>query len=61
LLGLVLCVFAGWVWKRDQILAELKLGNEQAEQSLFWKIWPWYVRFDCLVVIAIMFYRSMVA
>ncbi|MFT5837815.1 MAG: NSS family neurotransmitter:Na+ symporter [Flavobacteriales bacterium] len=58
LLGLVLCVFAGWVWKRDQILAELKQGNEQIEQSLFWKIWPWYVRFVCPVVIAVMFYRS---
>lgn len=61
LLGLVLCIFAGWVWKRDQILAELKQGNEQAENSVFWKIWPWYVRFVCPVVIAIMFYRSIVA
>jgi NSS family neurotransmitter:Na+ symporter len=60
LLGLVLCVFAGWVWKRDQILAELKHGDEQAESSIFWKIWPWYVRFVCPVVIAIMFYRSIV-
>lgn len=58
LLGLVLCVFAGWVWKRDSILAELKAGNEQAEHSLFWKIWPWYVRFVCPVIIGLMFYRS---
>jgi NSS family neurotransmitter:Na+ symporter len=58
LLGLVLCIFAGWVWKRDQILEELKQGNEQVERGLFWKIWPWYVRFVCPVVIALMFYRS---
>jgi NSS family neurotransmitter:Na+ symporter len=58
LLGLALCVFAGWVWKRDQILTELKHGDEQADKSLFWRIWPWYVRFVCPVVIAIMFYRS---
>ena len=58
LLGLVLCIFGGWVWKRDQILAELKQGNEQAEHSVFWKVWPWYVRFVCPLVIAIMFYRS---
>ena len=58
LLGLVLCIFAGWVWKRDSILAELKAGNEQAEHSLFWKIWPWYVRFVCPVIIGLMFYRS---
>ncbi len=58
LLGLVLCIFAGWVWRKDNILAELKEGNAQAENTLFWKIWPWYVRFVCPVVIAFMFYRS---
>ncbi|GAC14814.1 sodium-dependent transporter [Aliiglaciecola lipolytica] len=61
LLGLALCVFAGWVWRRDSILAELKLGYEGAEHSLFWKIWPWYVKFVCPVVIFIMFYRSVTA
>ncbi|MBQ4831162.1 sodium-dependent transporter [Alteromonas sp. MMG017] len=58
LLGLALCIFAGWVWRRDAILAELKEGDANAEQSLFWKIWPWYVRFVCPVIIALMFYRS---
>jgi NSS family neurotransmitter:Na+ symporter len=58
LLGLTLCIFAGWVWRRDAILAELKEGNENAEHGLFWKIWPWYVRFVCPVIIALMFYRS---
>ncbi|MFT2090836.1 sodium-dependent transporter [Paraglaciecola sp. 2405UD69-4] len=60
LLGLVLCIFAGWVWKRDQILTEIKQGNEQAEQSIFWKVWPWYVRFVCPVVIVVMYYLSIV-
>ena len=60
LLGLVLCIFAGWIWRRNEILAELKQGDENAEQSLFWKIWPWYVKFVCPVVIAAMFYRSVI-
>lgn len=60
LLGLALCIFAGWVWKRDNILQELKQGDENAEQSLFWKIWPWYVRFVCPLIIILMFYRSLV-
>ncbi len=60
LLGLVLCIFAGWVWRRDNILTELKAGNPDAEHGIFWKIWPWYVRFVCPVVIALMFYRSIV-
>lgn len=58
LLGLALCIFAGWVWRRDAILAELKHGNENVEHGLFWKVWPWYVRFVCPVIIALMFYRS---
>ncbi len=60
LLGLALCIFAGWVWKRDEILNELKEGNENVEHGLFWKIWPWYVKFVCPIVIAIMFYRSVI-
>ncbi|MDO6710513.1 sodium-dependent transporter [Aliiglaciecola sp. 2_MG-2023] len=58
LLGLALCIFAGWVWRRDHILTELRKGDEEVEHSLFWKIWPWYVKFICPVVIFIMFYRS---
>ncbi|GAA0851995.1 sodium-dependent transporter [Aliiglaciecola litoralis] len=58
LLGLALCIFVGWVWKRDSILAELKQGNEGAQHSLFWKIWPWYLKFVCPVVIVLMFYLS---
>lgn len=58
ILGLVLCIFAGWLWNRNQILEELKEGAENAEHSLFWKIWPWYIKFFCPVIILIMFYRS---
>lgn len=58
LLGLMLCVFAGWIWRRNVILQELKNGNELAEYSWFWRIWPWYVKFVCPVIIALMFYRS---
>jgi len=61
LLGFVLCLFAGWVWNRNEILSELKQGQEGAEQGLFWKIWPWYIKFICPVVIAFMFFRSLTA
>ncbi|GGD52379.1 sodium-dependent transporter [Lacimicrobium alkaliphilum] len=58
LLGLMLCIFAGWVWNRNEILKELRHSDEQAAQGMFWKIWPWYVRFVCPVIIILMFYRS---
>lgn len=58
LLGLTLCIFTGWVWKRNEILQELRKGNDQCEQTLFWKIWPWYVKFVCPVIILLICYRS---
>jgi len=51
LLGLLFVVFAGWIWNRNSILEELRQGNEGVEHSLFWKIWPFYVRFVCPVII----------
>lgn len=58
LLGLVLSIYAGWVWKRNEILQELKNGNEAAEHSFFWRVWPWYIKFVCPVIIVVMFVRS---
>ncbi|GLR70136.1 sodium-dependent transporter [Agaribacter marinus] len=58
LLGLILCIFAGWIWNRNEILEELKHGDEHADKTLFWKIWPWYVKIFCPAFIAINFYFS---
>lgn len=59
LLGFALCIFVGWVWHRDKKLEELKKGCDHIESSIFWKIWPWYVRFVCPVIIIIVFIRSL--
>jgi len=59
LLGFMLCVFAGWVWHRNAKLAALKKGFDDVEQSLFWKIWPWYVKFVCPVIILLTFITSL--
>jgi neurotransmitter:Na+ symporter, NSS family len=55
LLGLMLCIFAGWVWHRKQLLAEIKQGFDGAEHSLFMKIWPSYVRYVCPLAILAVF------
>jgi neurotransmitter:Na+ symporter, NSS family len=60
LLGLMLCLFAGWIWHRHQLLMEIKAGFEQAEQSLFWKIWPLYVRYICPLAIAGVFAQKVI-
>lgn len=58
LLGVALCIFAGWIWRRDQLLAELREGHPGIEHTLFWKIWPWYVRIVCPLLILAAFVQS---
>ena len=49
--SLLFCLFAGWLIHRHQKLQEIKLGWPEVEHSLFWKIWPWYIKFVCPVLI----------
>jgi NSS family neurotransmitter:Na+ symporter len=58
-LGFMFCIYAGWVWHRDTLLQELRKGNPDVEQGLFWKIWPWYVKLVCPVIILGIFAQSL--
>ncbi len=58
LVGLMMCVYAGWVLQRNSLLQELKKSNENAEHGLFWKIWPGYVRVICPAAILIVFLQK---
>lgn len=59
IIAMLCCVFVGWIWHRNELLDELKQGNEKVEHSLFWKIWPWYTKFVCPVAIATVFIHSL--
>lgn len=59
LLGFMFCIYAGWVWNRNSILQELRKGNPEVEQGLFWKVWPWYVKFVCPLIILTIFLQSL--
>lgn len=56
IIALLITLIAGWVWNRNQILSELKQGCPEIEQGLFWKIWPWYVRLVCPVLMLMVFF-----
>ena len=58
LLGFMFCIYAGWIWHRNGVLKELRKGSENIENTVFWKIWPWYVRFVCPVIILGIFAQS---
>ena len=58
LIGILFCVFVGWIWRRDQLLGELKEGNPMMHETFFWKIWPNYVRFVCPAIVVLLLVRS---
>ena len=60
LLGILICVFAGWVWRRDVLLTELKKNDPDAASGLFWRIWPFYVKWLCPVIISVIVFQSIV-
>jgi NSS family neurotransmitter:Na+ symporter len=57
LLSLFICIFAAWIWRRNEILDEIRHGSPEAEQSMFWKIWPFYVKFICPVAILAVYFQ----
>lgn len=59
LIGIIFCLFAGWGFHRNQLLEALKQGDKNLEQSLFWKIWPWYIRVVCPLLILATFVQSL--
>jgi len=58
IIGMFCCIFVGWIWHRSSLLEELKAGNKNVENQLFWKIWPWYTKLVCPIAIALVFIHS---
>ncbi len=57
LLGFAFCIFVAWIWRRNDILQEIKQGCPDVEDGLFWKIWPFYVKFICPVAILTVYFQ----
>lgn len=58
LVALAYLLFVGWIWRRDQLLQELKSGCPDLENGWFWRLWPFYVRFICPLGILVIFLQS---
>ena len=58
LLSFAFCIFVAWIWSRNDILQEIKQGSPNAESGLFWKIWPFYVKFICPLAILVVYYQQ---
>lgn len=57
LLGFAFCIFVAWIWRRNDILEEIKQGSPDVESGLFWKVWPFYVKFICPVAILVVYFQ----
>ncbi|UTV28289.1 sodium-dependent transporter [Photobacterium atrarenae] len=57
--ALLFTLFGGWVWSRHSKLKELSAGSPDLQHSLFWKIWPLYVKVVCPVLVATVLYASL--
>lgn len=57
--ALLFTLFGGWVWSRHSKLKELSAGSPDIENSLFWKIWPLYVKIVCPILVATVLYVSL--
>lgn len=58
LVGMCCCIFVGWIWQRNSLLNEIKQGFENAESSMFWKVWPIYTKIICPLAIGAVFLHS---
>ncbi|MBC7008501.1 sodium-dependent transporter [Pseudoalteromonas sp. BZK2] len=61
ILGLMCCIFVGWIWHRGSLLKEIQQGCPEAASSFFWKVWPWYIKFICPLAIALVFANSLLS
>ncbi|WP_341503715.1 sodium-dependent transporter [Gallaecimonas sp. GXIMD4217] len=51
LLGMLFCIYVGWLWRREQLLKALAAEDESFARSWFWRLWPGYVRLVCPLLI----------
>ena len=54
----MMCLFVGWIMNRKALLEEIKNGYDGVENSFFWKVWPFYVRYICPAAILIVLTQS---
>lgn len=58
LIGITFAIMLTWVLRQNKLLNALKDGAPDIEKTWFWKIWPWYVKFVCPVLILLVIWQS---
>ena len=58
IMALVFGVMLTWVLRQNRLLKRCSKRSPDIGQSWFWKIWPWYVKFVCPVLILLVIWRG---
>ncbi|WP_290615009.1 sodium-dependent transporter [Idiomarina sp.] len=58
IMALIFGMMLTWVLRQHILLKALQQGAENIEQSLFWKIWPWYAKFICPILIGLVIWQG---
>lgn len=58
-IGALVCLYVGWLMSRNAKLKELCQGAPEIENTLFWRLWPWYIRVVCPLMILVVMVRSL--
>ncbi|MCJ2377816.1 sodium-dependent transporter [Vibrio sp. ZSDZ34] len=56
--ALLFCLFGGWVWSRAGKIKELEQGCPDFQMGWFGKLWPWYVKFVCPILVITVIWAS---
>ncbi|SHK76032.1 sodium-dependent transporter [Halomonas caseinilytica] len=59
LIGALVCLYVGWLLSRDAKLRELRRGSPDMEKTLFWRWWPWYIRFVCPILPLVVLFNGL--
>ncbi|MEC4727375.1 sodium-dependent transporter [Shewanella sp. D64] len=53
LIALGIAIYLGWVWQRNDLLKDIQAQEGVNSNSLFWRIWPLYVKYVCPALITL--------
>ncbi len=58
--GLMTCIFITYVWKTDSAITEMEFGFAGIRQTIFVKVWPFFIRVICPAAILYNIIRNFV-
>ena len=59
ILATVFCIFVGWIVRQNDLLEEIRKGYPNADEGLFFKLWPLFMRIVCPALILLVFWQTL--